>query len=59
MYEKSIILVNFIFKVEGNAALFFSEDDYTPMANHEILQEIKKQYRYEAIQVLHRQKERA
>ncbi|KGR89162.1 hypothetical protein [Lysinibacillus odysseyi] len=64
MYEKSIVLVNFIFRVdgydvEGNAALFFTKGDYIPMTDEEILGEIKKQYGYDAVQILHRQKEKA
>lgn len=64
MYEKSIVLVNFIFKVdgheiEGNAALFFSKNEYIPVTDHEILKEIKRQYGYDAVQVLHRQKKKA
>lgn len=64
MYEKSIVLVEFIFKVEnheieGKAALFFRKDVYIPMTDAEILEEIKRQYGYDAVQVLHRQKKKA
>lgn len=64
MCDKSIVLVEFIFRVdgyevEGNAALFFNEDDYIPMTDNEILEEIKRQYGYDAVQVLHQQKEKA
>lgn len=64
MYEKSIVLVEFIFKVdgydvEGKVALFFNKDVYIPMTDTEILEEIKRQYGYDAVQVLHRQKKKA
>lgn len=64
MCDKSIVLVEFIFRVdgyevEGNAALFFNKGDYIPMTDNEILEEIKRQYGYEAIRVLHKQKEKA
>lgn len=64
MCAKSIISVDFIFKVdgyeaEGKAALFFRQDVYIPMTDDEILKEIKRQYGYEAIQLLHQQKEQA
>lgn len=64
MYEKSIVLVEFIFKVEhheieGKAALFFSKNEYIPMTDYEILGEINKQYGYDAVQILHRQKAKA
>lgn len=64
MYDKSIMVVDFIFKVdgyevEGKAALIFNKDDYLPMTDEEIIEEIKKQYGYDAVQILHRQKEDA
>lgn len=64
MCDKSIIMVDFIFKVdgynvEGKVALIFNKNDYLPMTDEEILEEIKKQYGYDAVQILHRQKEKA
>lgn len=62
MYDKSIMVVDFIFtvegyEVEGKVALIFDKDVYLPMTDKEILGEIKRQYGYDAVQILHRQKE--
>jgi len=46
-------------EIEGSAALFFDENDAIPMTDEEILREIKLQYGYHAIRVLHRQREKA
>ncbi|WP_431030148.1 hypothetical protein [Lysinibacillus sp. LZ02] len=64
MHDKCIVLVEFIFRVdqyevEGNAALFFSKNDVIPLTDEAILKEIKAQYGYDAIEILHRQKETA
>lgn len=59
--NKSIVLVEFIFlhmyqEIKGSAALFFGEYDVIPMTDEEILHEIKVQYGYNAIQILHKQR---
>ena len=59
MSEKCIILVDFIFlheylEIEGSAALFLKKDDVIPMSDEEILNEVKVQYGYDAIRVLHK-----
>ena len=64
MYDKSIMLVDFMFiaegyEVEGKVALFFERDCYLPMMDNEILEEIKRQYGYDAVQILHNQKAQA
>lgn len=64
MNKKCIVLVEFVFlhmdqEIEGSAALFFDENDAIPMTDEEILREIKLQYGYHAIRVLHRQREKA
>ena len=64
MNNKCIVLVEFIFlhehqEIEGSAALFFSKNDVIPMTDEEILNEVKGQYGYNAIRVLHRQRARA
>lgn len=64
MYDKSIMLVDFMFiaegyEVEGKVALFFERDHYLPMMDNEILEEIKRQYGYDAVQILHNQKAQA
>ena len=64
MREKCIILVDFLFlhmyqEIKGSAALFFGEYDAIPMADEEILNEIKEQYGYNAIQILHKQRANA
>lgn len=64
MVDKCIVLVDFIFlhenqEVEGSVALFFNKNDVIPMADVEILSEVNKQYGYDAIRVLHRQRARA
>ena len=64
MYDKSIMLVDFVYEeqgyeVEGKVALFFERDHYLPMLDNEILEEIKRQYGYDAVQILHNQKAQA
>ena len=64
MYDKSIMLVDFMFiaegyEVEGKVALFFERDHYLPMMDNEILEEIKRQYGYDAVQILRNQKAQA
>lgn len=64
MHDKSIVTVDFIFKVEGygvegKVALIFNKNDYIPRTDEEILAEIKRQYGYDAVQILHMQKEKA
>ena len=64
MYDKSIMLVDFMFiaegyEVEGKVALFFERDCYLPMTDDEILEEIKRQYGYDAVQILHGHKKNA
>ena len=64
MYDKSIMLVDFVYEeqgyeVEGKVALFFERDCYLPMMDNEILEEIKRQYGYDAVQILHGQKKNA
>lgn len=64
MYGKRIMIVDFIFKVqgygvEGKAVLIFEKGHLLPMTDEEILEEIKRQYGYDAVQVLHGQKEKA
>ena len=64
MREKCIILVDFLFlhmyqEIKGSAALFFGEYDAIPMTDEEILNEIKAQYGYDAIQILHKQRANA
>ena len=54
MHDKSIMLVDFIFEeqgyeVEGKVALFFERDHHLPMTDEEILEEIKRQYGYDAV----------
>ena len=62
--DKCIILVEFVFlhdrqKIEGSAALFFNKNDVIPMADEDILSEVKVQYGYNAIQILPRQRAKA
>ena len=62
--DKCIILVEFLFfqmyqEIKGSAALFFGEYDVIPMTDEEILNEIKAQYGYDAIQILHKQRANA
>lgn len=64
MRDKSIMVVDFVFEIEGygvtgKAALIFGKNNYIPMTDEEILAEIKKQYGYDAVQILHMQKEKA
>ncbi len=64
MDDKCIVLVDFVFlhsnqEIEGSAALFFNKNDVILMTDEEILKEIKKQYGYDAIRVLHRQRAKA
>ena len=64
MHDKSIMLVDFIFEeqgyeVEGKVALIFEKYHHLPMTDNEILEEIKRQYGYDAVQVLHNQKAQA
>ncbi|MFF5993483.1 hypothetical protein AAGS61_01860 [Lysinibacillus sp. KU-BSD001] len=64
MLDKCIVLVEFVFcvdqyEVEGNATLFFGKNDVIPMTDEDILKEIKAQYGYNAIRILHRQREKA
>ena len=59
MSDKCIILVDFIFlheylEIEGSAALFLKKDDVIPMSDEEILNEVKVQYGYDTIRVLHK-----
>ena len=58
------MLVDFMFiaegyEVEGKVALIFERDHYLPMTDDEILEEIKRQYGYDAVQILHNQKAQA
>lgn len=60
MNDKYIVLVEFLFRysdheVEGAAALFFNKNDIIPMTDHEIVKEIKRQYGYDAIKIIHKQ----
>ena len=64
MNDRCIVLVDFVFlyngqEVEGSVALFFSKDDVIPMSDEEILNEVKGQYGYDAIQIIHRQRAKA
>jgi len=64
MHDKCIVLVEFVFlhehqEVEGSAALFFNENDIIPMSDEELLNEVKMQYGYHAIQIIHRQRAKA
>ena len=64
MDDKCIIFVEFLFlqmyqEVRGSVALFFGEYDVIPMTDEEILNEIKVQYDYDAIQIIHRQRVKA
>ena len=64
MRDKCIVLVDFIFlhsnqEIEGSAALFFNKNDVIPMTDEDILSEVKKQYGYDAIQVIYKQRANA
>ena len=64
MYDRCIVLVEFVFlheqqEVEGSVALFFGKNDVISMTDEEILNEVNKQYGYNAIRVLHRQRAKA
>ena len=57
------MLVEFVFRkngheVEGMAALYFNKNDTITMTDEELLKEIKTQYGYEAIKVIHKQKKK-
>jgi len=61
MSDKCIVLVEFLFlyehqEIEGSVALFFNKNDVIPMTDDDILKEIKTQYGYNAIRILHRQR---
>lgn len=64
MNDKCIVLVEFIFlhsneEIEGSAALFFGKNDVIPMIDDDILKEIKVQYGYDVIRLLHKQSVKA
>ena len=64
MSDRYIVLVDFVFlygkqEVEGSVALFFGKNDVIPMSDEEILSEVKAQYGYDAIQIIHRQRAKA
>ena len=64
MRDKRIVSVDFIFlhehlEIEGSAALFFNKSGVIIMSDEEILDEVKVQYGYNAIRVLHRKRARA
>lgn len=62
MSDKYIVLVIFLYlhnnyEIEGVVALFFDKDDTIPMADQEIIKEIKLQYGYDTVKIIHKQKE--
>ena len=64
MCDKCIVLVDFLFlcdnqEIEGSAALFFGRNDVIPMSDEEILEEVKVQYGYDAVEILHKQPAKA
>lgn len=60
MIDKNIVLVEFLFRhsnqeVEGEVALIFNKNDIIPMTDQEVSKEIKRQYGYDVIKIIHKQ----
>ncbi len=63
MRNKCILPIEFIFQVDslevvGNVALIYDKHVSLPMTDEDILEEVKVQYGYDAIKVLHKQREK-
>lgn len=59
--KKTIVLVDFHYKrrniiIEGSVALFIDPGENIPITDEELIDEIRRQYNYEATEILHKRR---